>query len=717
MFAAVFDGDASAVAGWLRGHGIRRACHLSALFRDTELNDGTVLKKLAKELCIMSPSELESAEQDLKRLIDLARTQVAIEREDYARSPTWSLTAQIERRQQQAQAERDDILFLSRLDLTTTTSRRPAPTRPRFPTTRAREAARDAPHARELAEKASKEKWIGELVEIMRGIEAPSLTALGESHDPLALFRLTFQGKRASTLRARVREWSRFSTWLIRVKGRSWPRHVTDVLDYAMERLEEPCTKASLRGFWASLGFMERHAGIANALNDQEMVKVGVQAMISEARTRMDGTGTKRALPPPVQILAGLEDAVMQEDRPKLDRLLAWWMCASTWCSFRFDDHRGLPPHNIVITASGYQFTLDRSKTTGPDKAVTLRHGIISMESYVRQPKWLEVGFNLWREQAPFVRDFFLCRPNGEGGCVPIEMQYVEYSGLMRYLLTTIPLGSDDTLLSDEATMCISPHSFRAFLPSALKALGAPEGERAWMSAWQAKGSDLYVRTGRARAVQMQTKLATIIRNQLAKGDPIGERDILDQFEGRLAARGVEDAETRSILGALTSFRDPDEQTPTWTNGGTADETSIDKNTIATSTSSDQGQERPTASNQSKAFKARKTGATESPQTAGKEPEQITTQAIGDNEAGYVIAISTKTRLRTLHRLGACYRRPGVHYGQYLLKGHVMPAAKEYDSFCKTCWKGDSEPMAGRTGSSDGTSCETTDESSSTGAE
>ncbi len=708
MFDALLAQDASPAARWLRRKGVRRAVHLAALFREAELADGSVLARLAAEENLEDEADLERAEGDLKRLIDIARVQVGVERDRFVQTPTWTLAAQADVRRRREDDERDAAEREARLAKAAGARRPPPPRNPRFATSRARAAAGDGAHAREQAERAAKDKWVEELVRIMLEVNAPSLTALGDSTNPLQLFRLTLRGKRASTLRARVREWRRFTAWLLRVKGRAWPRLPTDILDYGMERLDEPCTKSSLKNFWSTVGFMERHAGIREPFSDNEMVKVGVYAMIAEARARLDGGDRKQALPPPVRLVCALEDAIMDADRADLERALAWWMCASVWCSFRFDDHRGLPPSRIQETNSGYEFVLDRSKTTGPDKAVTLRHGIIAQEAFLKQEKWAKTGLEIWKRIAPFERDFFLCRPNGEGGCIPVELQYMEYSGMMRYLLTTISIGPESFSLGEEVTQCFSPHSFRAFLPSCLKALGAPETEQAWMSAWQAKGSDIYVRTGRSRAIQMQTRLAQIIKEQTLRGDPIGERDVLDKLESALTSRGAEQEEVQACLEALTNYRDADAETPTWTSVSAADVTTRPKEGSVATSSSSSTHRRKAEITQTTSSKASRTGDKDSPEDS----------ASLDKESGYVIATSTKTKRRTLHCLGQCFRKPGVHYGRYEIKGNTLPSNTEYDTYCRACWKGESAPQAPDPAeSSRSSSCATSDESSSTEAD
>ena len=52
----------------------------------------------------------------------------------------------------------------------------------------------------------------------------------------------------------------------------------------------------------------------------------------------------------------------------------------------------------------------------------------------------------------------------------------------------------------------------------------------------------------------------------------------------------------------------------------------------------------------------------------------------------YVASISEKKGLMTLHRIGWCYRVPGVHYRRFKLFGSEMPEEGCFDSYCGKCW-------------------------------
>ena len=78
----------------------------------------------------------------------------------------------------------------------------------------------------------------------------------------------------------------------------------------------------------------------------------------------------------------------------------------------------------------------------------------------------------------------------------------------------------------------------------------------------------------------------------------------------------------------------------------------------------------------------------------------------------YVVARRLRSKVRTLHLVGACWRQPGVHYVVGELYGNVLPEAAKYNTVCKNCFKrpeavhtvfgGADSPTTGTSGSDTG---------------
>ena len=58
----------------------------------------------------------------------------------------------------------------------------------------------------------------------------------------------------------------------------------------------------------------------------------------------------------------------------------------------------------------------------------------------------------------------------------------------------------------------------------------------------------------------------------------------------------------------------------------------------------------------------------------------------------YVLAIRQRTRLKTLHLFGACWRVPGRDYTDFEVLSAVLPDAAKYNQFCNDCFKKKSQP-------------------------
>ena len=127
----------------------------------------------------------------------------------------------------------------------------------------------------------------------------------------------------------------------------------------------------------------------------------------------------------PTILLAAFEDMVHAVDRPVFIRVLSWWLLVQSWGTLRFDDHRGLLPRDFVVTSTGLQARLTRSKVSGSDKHLNFRTVIIHPSAYIQREGWLAVGWKLLLEGAPHERDYLLPAPtNNFQGFKIKELKY-----------------------------------------------------------------------------------------------------------------------------------------------------------------------------------------------------------------------------------------------------------------------------------------------------
>ncbi len=367
-------------------------------------------------------------------------------------------------------------------------------------------------------------------------------------------------------------------------------------------------------------------------------------------------------------------------------------MVFSVWGVMRFDDHRGLVVGDIQETDIGWTFMLVRTKTTGPDKTVVARPGVVARGAYIQEPGWCKRGLQMWAEAAPGRRDYALCVPKPGGGCLMRELGYCEYTGRMRGIISSLR-GSAGQPLGPDVAAFITPHSFRAFLPSLAAAVGAPPEWLGWLSAWKAKGAEAYVRTSRQRTVVLQSTAARIARDFLGGGDPFGEHELHDDMDAHLAERGVAEQERKQARESLTSYPWPPVTELLWDGGKDQDRTDGGNQAEREATGASDGL-------------SQKGGS----EAQAMEPEQPEAPKIG---TGYVVSVSGKRGLRRLHRWGWCHRVPGVDDRRFVEFGERCPGPQDYADYCHQCWRGDDRPTAGAEAVED-QSVATEDESSST---
>jgi hypothetical protein len=132
------------------------------------------------------------------------------------------------------------------------------PTRPRRDL-----AAAGCEQAREKAEIKERERWLVELTSIVREARLPLALLAEKSPNPEAVLRRGAQGRRAATLRKRLRDWRRARAYFVRALGSPWPAGVGEVLEYIEARASPACVRehiavAALAGEAVSMSAMSK---------------------------------------------------------------------------------------------------------------------------------------------------------------------------------------------------------------------------------------------------------------------------------------------------------------------------------------------------------------------------------------------------------------------------------------------------------------------------
>ena len=211
-------------------------------------------------------------------------------------------------------------------------------------------------------------------------------------------------GKRASTLRSRVRAIRKFLQWLHLAHDIRYPQTVEHCTEYLSVRLSEPCNWGALKSTHHSLVFLNDLTGtqVQDRPTSNQLCIVIYKELLAAA---LPGRPSKQAPRMYVTMLRALENVVTDAGLLPFVRVYAWWVLIQNWGTFRFSDHRCIDPSSVVITSAGFSAVLSRSKTIGTDKSIGSRPLTLAACCYISVPTWMQEGFTLLQQLALLPRD------------------------------------------------------------------------------------------------------------------------------------------------------------------------------------------------------------------------------------------------------------------------------------------------------------------------
>ncbi len=520
--------------------------------------------------------------------------------------------------------------------------------------------------------------YVDEIVGDLIKLQCPTAAAAAHTSDPRGTLSLVAAGRRASTLRARLRAWRAFGRWLWAAYGERWPSTWHRLVDYLRARAEEPCGRQTLLSIAHAAAFWEKATGWQ--LTADPLWEPAIKELLSRVGGRAGGISSSSAPPLLVSHLAMLESIVTDTLEDGWLRCYAGWKCAKVWAAFRFSDHRGINPARMEVTEDCVQFVLEQTKTTGREKKVQIRVAAISSGAYVLEEAWLTTWTRMMREEIPHVRDYLMAPPGmAPHTAAKKELSYAEAAGWSRALLKRFGLAVGMTAQSAEwMAHHYTEHSERGCLPTIGMAMGLTEDYLKPLGGWGATSAQRHMKAAIARMIAIQDEVALRLRKQWGRVDQHGEGHQIAALARHLREQGLPkgQAEQQAALNRITmGASTPMEQ-------GTRDDHDEHAEPKA-ATGAAHGIQVGTAAR----------GASSSGIHDTTNPAPVTTQtdlrhldALPESERGYVISVSSKTGYRRLHYLGACCRVPGVHYVQYELYGRETPKEGDYDDHCRQCW-------------------------------
>ncbi len=670
-----------AFLAWLRTHDLETNLGFSAYYSAEEIANGEAAMDLLLELQL-EEDHIETLQRDIELLTNSLRSRVQQLHLSFARKESHDFHFQRKREAREDAVQRQ-LHKVARLEAREQRAQPPpAPTHQVYVSRlRRAQALEGDAAARHKAEEAQRKLWLRRLLDALRAVNAPSVRLAEKSKHAEDILELKIGPRRAGTLRLRVRAWAKYREWLQMSYGLNHPVDPHHFLDYLLDRRAEPCSRGVLASMVDTMRFAERAMGLSQELRitENEYVRQAVAGILQSTCVKTTSAARGPARAPVVWCLIELERTVMSAQRSPYDRMLSWWMLMSSWAVLRFDDHRGIGSSGVSSDGLGVNLLMTRTKTTGQDKAVQNKPGFVAWSAWLVEPDWLQTGLDLWLQHAPWERDYLLVVPAADGGCRPREIKYAEYAGRMRGILASLEIPGYGAAGGIVAAFW-QPHSWRAFLPSVLEAVGAPSSSIGWLSAWRPQSGAVYVRTQKEKTRVIQATAARILRAHMGGDDPIGETGGLREMEIHLGNRGLAVEEAAIVCAGMRKFLGPPVEEILWPRVREDAEPTVPP--------------------------------PEAEEAGGEGDQQDSEDELRTPqwENGYIVSISSGRRVRRLHRLGLCHRRPGIHYHRYEEYGPKLPPPSQYNDYCKDCWKkeapgtrdesGDSSESGGGTSSS-----------------
>ena len=424
---------------------------------------------------------------------------------------------------------------------------------------RRREAAASA-EERQAADEELRSKWADRVVSLVAEAELPFATTMAQDKLNPVLARRCCRGLRAATLRKRVNDWRGCRRYLLGAYGHPFPREVSELITYIELKLEEGAARTWFASLAGALQFMEAAGEVekTHRLSDQPAFMNAVREATAERARKTPATERKGRQAPPclIAIIVALERVVVSESAQAYARAYAWFKLVRHWASLRWDDTRSIRPQSFESRARGVFAQIERSKTSGADKAVSVLPIFVSNTAYIEVPNWMEVGLTIWTaEPFSYERDYLLPLPSPDmTGVYRRRAEYADASVFTQRLLRMLENDEGGALLDPAATGFWSEHSDRAGIDSWLAALGIKSEERNFLGRWGVKSSaDTYARTATRIIENMQNHAAAHARESHSGGaDFFGEEQTLSDMRKWMLTKGATEAAADYLVGALS---------------------------------------------------------------------------------------------------------------------------------------------------------------------
>ena len=428
-------------------------------------------------------------------------------------------------------------------------------------------ASADTFGQRAKAENEERDRWIGNLVALLRETHFITDEEFGEVVKKGGwMLRKYGVGRRGSTIRSYVRTGRKLAFFMREIYGEPWFRNEADIIEYLVQRMEEPCGKSVPQTIYAAIAFMELAAAVPP---DQRLTsRPALMNFFREAQASGQWNSQKRisARRWPVVIPMGLEFVVITEDAPLYKRIFASYKLVKLWGALRWDDTMGCPPSSLRWNDSqGLEGEIVRSKTSGDGKRIESQKFFVSVNCWLVNETWLKTGLRLfWKAGSDAgidLRDFMLPKPNGKlDGFANGILKYGEAMAMTRALLSELPdlqaPGLKEVSLMDPmVTAFWSEHTERVTMITWAASLGVDKEVRQRWGRWRASVDEEYAKTTGVMVREAQKAICEGIRSHHGFQDVMNDLEVLMELKDWMVEKGCDSSAIEEQLTSLHPVR------------------------------------------------------------------------------------------------------------------------------------------------------------------
>ena len=185
------------------------------------------------------------------------------------------------------------------------------------------------PTARKDAEESERQRWLQLLANLLVGTDTPMGKLLQARQGDITVLGA---GRRAGTIRSRVRNIRHFLAWLAINQAVTYPTDQSHLTDFLQVRLSEPCNRGSLKITHESLIFL----GIVSGIEAQSRISASQLYLIiyHEPLTQSSSWQAYQTSTENVYgMLRGPEQLIMSNSAPLYFRIYAWLILVQSWAT------------------------------------------------------------------------------------------------------------------------------------------------------------------------------------------------------------------------------------------------------------------------------------------------------------------------------------------------------------------------------------------------